>query len=122
MTAPTQAQIEAAMSEYDRILVGIKRSGGTLTPENRSEAMAAALTAAAQVGEPKRLIPRSEVLSDKQLIAAVIERCAQVAETPYMADGKEIARAIRALKDVPSLDPNIIYPGKDLTNVFPEEE
>lgn len=96
MTAPTQAQIEAAMSEYDRILVGIKRGGGTLTPENRREAMAAALTAAA-----------IRKLKDEPAGARLDCRlCGQT----YGFGKKHVC------------DPNLIHPGKDLTNVFPEEE
>ena len=56
---------------------------------------------------------------------ATIERCAQVAEA-YHAPGQGtllmyLAAAIRKLKDDKPIDPNIVYPGKDLTNVFPEE-
>lgn len=64
----------------------------------------------------------------------IIERCAQVADR--MADDarrlnntdsmrglhyREIAAAIRALKEKTTVDPNLVYPGKDPDFVFPEE-
>lgn len=122
MTTPTQAQIEAAAKaawaaacdpdepEYEwQDYLGVAK---------------AALTAAAQVGEQGPITKLIE--ATKPLDAATIERCAQWLED----DGNHAtARVMREalLGDAAvqvgekPLDPNIVYPGKDLTNVFPEE-
>ena len=101
MTEPTQAQIDAALRAYSEAGAGHK--GG----------MVAALTAAAQVGNPcdsifdhKWLDPKcvADGCQSRALVAATIERCAQVAENHHASGFTamnrqpfDIAAAIRAL-------------------------
>jgi|RhiMethySRZTD1v2_1073278.scaffolds.fasta_scaffold29685_8 hypothetical protein len=116
MTTPTQAQIEAAR----QAIVSLLRDTHTFADGESAcwgpstiypnEIAQAALTAAAQVGEtagdPRwmgiagqgvqiEFELRKELLTVK---AVTIERCAQVAEQAFHADGREIAAAIRKLK------------------------
>ena len=120
MTTPTQTQIEAA-----KFIETLQKAIAMLEP-----------IAAAQVGErhpgdvwDEVINLRAETIELirrlKTIEAATIERCAQVVEV-YHAPGQGtllmyLAAAIRKLKDDKPIDPNIVYPSKDLTNVFPEE-
>jgi hypothetical protein len=127
MTTPTQAQIEAAGIAYwnfYRQLDGNKPEAAFTLDGDFAGAITAALTAAAQVGEPElSQSDRQEVgkvlraIVDERL--TTIERCAQVADKWHY--GHDAADAIRKLKDMPAVDPNIIHPGKDPDFVFPEE-
>lgn len=110
----TQAQIEAAREAIARHLAASGHTfadgesacwgPSTLYPHEIAEA---ALTAAAQVGSAysadalAQRCAKDEIEIDrlKTELAATIERCAQVAEEPFHADGREIAAAIRKLKD-----------------------
>lgn len=83
------------------------------------------LTAAAEVGKVKRW-GFAGAIDDK--IDATIERCAILVETyqgqdayPMEVGRMAMAAAIRALKDKPAIDHNLVYPGKDPDFVFPEE-
>jgi hypothetical protein len=93
------------------------------------------ITAAAQVGEQFEAGPDecdtgvaltkaidAVLAEDAPLVNHTIERCAQVADQMVECNYLAIAAAIRKLKDGKQLDPNLIYPGKDLTNTFPQEE
>lgn len=124
MTKPTQAQIEAAAeSLYGPSWRDFK---------DCYEAAEAALTAAAAAELEQETIGLDGLTNSerfclpvaRQAAADAIERCAQIAREydGYDPEGARlrIAENILTLKDKP-IDPNIIYPGKDLTNVFPEE-
>lgn len=74
---------------------------------------------------------KAEVVGRKTLLAAAEVKTSPTGETyidtiedDEIAD-EDFAGAAAAEvgeKDKPAIDPNIIYPGSDLTNVFPEEE
>ncbi len=116
MTAPTPAQIEAAARAMYEMTDGTE--GGIADYRSFAEA---ALTAAAEVGEPRmpQMVAQQSARLEAQYldlaikdavdaaIDATIERCAQVAEAhtvthgDYDAAPHEIAAAIRVLKDKP---------------------
>lgn len=80
------------------------------------------LAAAAKVGEQdingiETKLRWARAMSE----VATIERCAKVAEDYGTSAGLLIAGEIRALKANRTIDPNLIYPGKDPDFVFPEE-
>lgn len=95
---PTQAQIDAALEAYN---------DKAHFDKSDREAMLAALTAAAEVGE--QYVPKGDPRLDeviggpkkKPLDPATIERCARIAETAASnfpdTMRREIAAAIRAL-------------------------
>lgn len=102
---PTQAQIRPVpgetLDDLRTIAAGLLADGldvSKLSNVGRAELRQAIdrilALAAAQVGEPV-VFPHGTLL-----VNATIERCAQVAEEPFHADGKEIATAIRNLKEV----------------------
>jgi hypothetical protein len=105
---PTPAQIEAV----EKVLA----QGGDTTAQTFIDLLSEegfALTAAAEVGEPKlktltdaiyAAAEAADKYADglKQFEAATIERCAQVAASKYYwRNGDDCAAAIRALKDKP---------------------
>ncbi len=101
----TQAQIEAAA----KAIAAVEKNKDAFSISYEAFAVAA-LTAAAQVGEPTITVHAAEAsayLRDKahkHEIAATIERCAQVAEKYWMPGSvnqypHEIAAAIRKLKN-----------------------
>jgi hypothetical protein len=105
MPEPTQAQIEAALNAF----MGAE--------PDLHKAIAAALTAAAGVeellpstnfkdGKPYNYCPECG-RDDRFLDKATIERCTQVAENCLgaLSAGRDIAAAIRALKDEPCPQP-----------------
>ena len=111
MTNPTQAQIDAVRRE----LVGLVIITGDSTWDMDYVARKV-LTVAAQVGGQGELVMRdgephyaqkSPLMTYKEIEAATIERCAQVADgfsqrtqsTAWQWAAKEIAAAIRKLKD-----------------------
>ncbi len=126
MTKPTPAQIEAAIGAYGVVLSQAFTNDGA-PPSVLRNAMSAALTAAAEVGDASaRAIAKAKAeYTDaikrtaaaevgepqwhlEQLewhnaqIAATIERCAQVIEAhPETTCIAALAAAIRALKDRP---------------------
>jgi len=109
MTTPTQAQIEAAKAALYQSRIDI----GDLADEHIDEAIAAALTAAAQVGTFEAGPDECDtgvaltkaidavLVEDAPLVNHTIERCAQVADSFHAYDrpADEIAAAIRKLKE-----------------------
>ena len=90
MTEPTQAQIEAAAKAMQYI-------DSEAYADNWYMLLAeAALTAAAEVGEPST--QQRERLQDQYIRNVTIERCAQVAEKYQNASPNYIAAAIRKLR------------------------
>ena len=106
MTQPTQAQIEAALVRLCDALLrqGTEQDGNWGWPTFHKEVkeIKTALTAA-QAGESEtKYVWARPSDKEKEWQAAIIERCAQVAETlvfdEYGKNRQEIAAAIRKLK------------------------
>jgi hypothetical protein len=109
MTTPTQAQIEAGAKAIARgrihpLLVSAEGEDPEGGWEHQVPLAKAALTAAEQVEKPTAYEAGRATYGDphvnlivKNVIAATIERCAQVADTMVA----EVAAAIRKLKDAP---------------------
>ncbi len=106
MTKPTPAQIAAAMGAYG-VVLSQAHLDGDVSPNDLRNAMSAALTTAAEVGEAIKA--REHLAALENVKAITIERCAQMADS-YTKGGEElgtsgihikIAAAIRALKDKP---------------------
>lgn len=73
MTTPTQAQIEAARAEYCRVIAKAVDDRHEVTTQDGLDAIAAAIIAAAQVGEPKRhTISGSDAADDDDIPAAQV--------------------------------------------------
>ena len=121
MTKPTQAQIEAAARAFAKYDMMHCPSLAEAHAKDKQAAIAAALTAAAEVGHWLDN-PTAEQVEERwercfkdaadnirrKERAATIERCAQVAETRAFSSTKyaenpyqDIAAAIRALKEKP---------------------
>jgi CHASE3 domain sensor protein len=109
MTTPSKAQIEAAAKVIEFMFGQHLREIETdvtrgMTEQTIKETANAALTAAAQVGEPDQKDLASYIRTiNRSVEDRTIERCAQVAEQTDRTFGKrvgfEIAAAIRKLKD-----------------------
>ncbi len=102
MTKPTPAQIEAAAEAINHALFDCGAKKLSLGEYDERAIAKAALTAAAEVGEPDPTIwVSTEAMNSER--NATIERCARVADEyakRYDLDEcLEVAAAIRALKD-----------------------
>lgn len=108
MTQPTQAQIEAELTDIPRLKLQFERNHWRIVHRVDGRDMSAvdydlvcaALAAAAQVGEQERLEADQKWVNAN--INAAIERCAQVADRTHISQyPSQIAAAIRKLKDAP---------------------
>lgn len=105
MTAPTQAQIEAAAKAIAKEVLSITKENG-ITIFRTERIATAALAAAAEVGDEYSQGFRHGFAGYEEAIAATIERCARAAETQHLSSTKyadnpyeDIAAAIRAMKE-----------------------